>query len=77
MHTRARQNQRAQSNKLGLQFPIGDTTDVIQIARKDAAATSYSIEPLTGFTIDDPYATVGPGTIATGDSFEFSALASQ
>ncbi|RMF45476.1 MAG: hypothetical protein D6751_07360 [Deltaproteobacteria bacterium] len=65
------------TNRFGLHFPIGSASDVIQIARKASGATSYTIEPLTSLTIDVNFATVKPGTVSAGDSFQFSALASQ
>ena len=65
------------TDRFGLHFPIGSASDVIQFARKASGATSYTIEPLTSLTVDVNFATVKPATVSAGDSFQFSALASQ
>jgi len=65
------------SSRLGLQFPISSSSDVLQIGRKAAGANSYTIDLLANFSIDDDFATVAPETITSGDSFEFVVLSSQ
>lgn len=63
--------------KLGLCFPIGDSTDIIQIGRMSSQSNQYMVEDLSGFFVDEIYATGAPDSITIGDSCEVLALSSQ
>ena len=61
--------------KLGLQFPISATSDVLQVSKR--VANGYDIITFTqSDDVDATYSTINL-TITEGDSFEVAALASQ
>ncbi|RMF45474.1 MAG: hypothetical protein D6751_07350 [Deltaproteobacteria bacterium] len=66
------------SNRLGLLVSIASGADVIQITRRKAGETSYTVESLSDYVVDAVVSTIEPLSIApTTDSFEVSVRGTQ
>ena len=61
------------TDKLGLSSPLSATSDVLQWSKVSGSA--WQIQAIAAPTVDVNHATINPGSISTGDSFEFTYLA--
>ncbi len=59
------------TDKLGLSSPVSATSDVLQWSKVSGSAWQIQTSALT---VDVNHATINPGSISTGDSFEFTYL---